>query len=225
MRDVLARCDELRLETGGYFDARAASPSTVDPSGLVKGWSIDRAASILEAAGTANFAIYAGGDIIVRGGALPETHWRIGIQHPLVGDRVSSVIALRDSAIATSGEYARGEHVIDPHTRRPPTGLLSVTIIGPVLATADAYATAAFAMGRTGLGWLATLPAKGYEASAVTSDEVVHSTARFPGAASVERARGLDGRRVGEGRVPGETGARPSPNQLSWRAPAPVRAA
>ena len=32
----------------------------------------------------------------------------------------------------------RGEHVIDPHTRRPPIGVLSVTITGPDLATADA---------------------------------------------------------------------------------------
>ena len=42
---VLARCEELRAETGGYFDARAAGPHALDPSGLVKGWSVDRAAA------------------------------------------------------------------------------------------------------------------------------------------------------------------------------------
>jgi FAD:protein FMN transferase len=33
---ALARCDELRAETHGYFDVRATSPERVDPSGLVK---------------------------------------------------------------------------------------------------------------------------------------------------------------------------------------------
>ena len=48
VRAVLERCDELRVETGGYFDAHADGP--LDPSGLVKGWSVDEAAAILEAA-------------------------------------------------------------------------------------------------------------------------------------------------------------------------------
>src|SRR3712207_4960481 len=41
VREVLARCERLREETGGYFDARARGP--LDPSGLVKGWAVDRA--------------------------------------------------------------------------------------------------------------------------------------------------------------------------------------
>ena len=53
VRAVLARCEELREESGGYFDARAASPDALDPSGLVKGWSVDRAAGILEQGGVA----------------------------------------------------------------------------------------------------------------------------------------------------------------------------
>ena len=63
---------------------------------------------------------------------------------------VAAVVEANDLAVATSGAYARGEHVLDPHTRRPPDGVLSVTITGPELATADAYATAAFAMGAAG---------------------------------------------------------------------------
>ena len=54
---------------------------------------------------------------------------------------------LREGAVATSGAYERGAHIVDPHTGRPPRGVLSVTVVGPDLATADAYATAAFAMG------------------------------------------------------------------------------
>jgi thiamine biosynthesis lipoprotein len=84
------------------------------------------------------------------------------------------VLEVSDLAVATSGEYERGRHVLDPHTGRPPEGLLSVTIVGPDLATADAYATAAFAMGAAGPEWTATLD--GYDALCITADHRVLST-------------------------------------------------
>jgi FAD:protein FMN transferase len=179
VQEVLARCEELRRETNGYFDVCAARPDIVDPSGLVKGWSVDRAASIADAAGWANYAVNAGGDIRLRGGALPASVWRIGIQHPSDRARVAGVAAGDDLAVATSGAYARGAHVFDPHTRRPPADVLSVTITGPDLATADAYATAAFAMGANGPAWTARLPA-GYEALTLLDDGRSLRTPRFP---------------------------------------------
>lgn len=59
--------------------------------------------------------------------------------------------------------------MLDPHNGRPPQGLLSVTTAGPVLATADAYATAAFAMGARGPGWAPQFD--GYETMAILADE------------------------------------------------------
>lgn len=174
---VLARCEELRIETHGFFDARAVSPDRVDPSGLVKGWAVDRAAALLDEAGARNYAVNAAGDIRLRGGALPDACWRVGIQHPRIVDRIAKLLEVSDLAIATSGAYARGEHVLDPHTRRPPEGVLSVTVTGPDLATADAYATAAFAMGADGPAWTSTLP--GYEAMTILEDDRVLSTAGF----------------------------------------------
>jgi thiamine biosynthesis lipoprotein len=178
VRQVLDRCEELRHETKGYFDAHPASASELDPSGLVKGWSVDRAAAILDEAGLRNYCVNAGGDMLVRGRAIPDDVWRVGIQHPLELDKVAKVVVSNDLAVATSGAYARGEHVIDPHTRRPPEGVLSVTITGPVLATADAYATAAFAMGLDGPKWTARL--RGYDAMTILADETVLSTPGFP---------------------------------------------
>jgi FAD:protein FMN transferase len=178
VREVLDRCEELRHETNGYFDARPLSKAVLDPSGLVKGWSVDRAAAILDEAGLRNYCVNAGGDMIVRGRAIPDGVWRVGIQHPLERDQVAKVVIAGDLAVATSGAYARGDHVIDPHTRRPPEGVLSVTITGPVLATADAYATAAFAMGIDGPKWTARL--RGYEAMTILADETVLSTPGFP---------------------------------------------
>jgi thiamine biosynthesis lipoprotein len=178
VREVLARCSELREETRGYFDVRAASPAVADPSGLVKGWSVDRVAQLLSRLGARNFAVNAGGDVIVRGHGLPDDCWRVGVQHPTMDDKLAAVVLASDLAIATSGAYARGDHVVDPHTRRPATGVLSVTITGPELATADAYATAAFAMGTRGPAWTARL--RGYEAMTILGDERVLSTPRFP---------------------------------------------
>ena len=179
VREILARCDELRAETGGFFDVRAATASRIDPSGLVKGWAVDRVAAMLTAAGLRNYAVNAGGDVIVRGRGVPDEVWRVGIQHPTIGDRVAKVVVARDLAIATSGAYARGDHVVNPHTREPSRDVLSVTITGPVLATADAYATAAFAMGAAGPAWTARL--RGYEAMTITADGRVLSTPGFPG--------------------------------------------
>ena len=178
VRSVLARCDELREETGGFFDARYASLLQVDPSGLVKGWAVDRGGELLERDGIRNYSINAGGDIRMRGAALPEPAWRTGIQHPEHPDLVAAVVESNDLALATSGAYVRGDHIVDPHSGRPPAGLLSVTIAGPDLATADAYATAAFAMGEAGVGWTATL--RPYESYVILADERSFATPGFP---------------------------------------------
>ena len=68
--------------------------------------------------------------------------------------------------------------MLDPHSHRAPEGVLSVTIVGPELATADAYATAAFAMGAAGPRWTAGLG--GYEAMTILADERVLKTPGFP---------------------------------------------
>jgi FAD:protein FMN transferase len=178
VRRVLARCDELREATAGYFDARYESLTTVDPSGLVKGWSVDRGGVLLEEGGIANYSINAGGDIRTRGSALPDSAWRTGIQHPTEPDRIAAIVEANDLAIATSGAYLRGEHIVDPRSGRPPSGLLSVTITGEDLATADAYATAAYAMGEAGAAWTAGLHP--YEALTLLVDGTSLATPGFP---------------------------------------------
>ncbi len=177
VHEVLERCAAAKEATNGYFDAEAGG--TLDPSGLVKGWSVDRAAAILERAGARNYAVNAAGDIRLSGRAVPEWSWRVGIQHPTERDAVVKVIETRDLAVATSGEYARGAHVVDPHTGGRPEGVISVTVTGPELATADAYATAAFAMGaQRAIHWTARLR-DGYEAMTILADGRMLSTPGF----------------------------------------------
>jgi thiamine biosynthesis lipoprotein len=181
VRWVLGRCEELRVETRGFFDMRYGG--ALDPSGLVKGWAVEQASALLSARGLRDHAVSAGGDIVLRGGALPDAHWTVGIQHPLARDAVAAVVEASDLAVATSGTYARGEHVLDPHTGTAPAGILSVTITGPDLGTADAYATAAFAMGKDALHWVARLR-NGYEGMLILAEGRVLSTPAFPSAST-----------------------------------------
>jgi thiamine biosynthesis lipoprotein len=172
VRDVLGRCERLRVDTGGAFDIRFHPGAPPDPSGLVKGWAIERAGARLAAAGARDFCLDAGGDVLVRGGP-----WRIGIRHPRRRDRLAAVLALRDGAVATSGAYERGAHILDPRSGRSPSGVLAVTVVGQDLGTADAYATAAFALGADGPAWTAGLA--GYEAMTIVPGDRVRSTLGF----------------------------------------------
>jgi thiamine biosynthesis lipoprotein len=167
VRSVLWRCERLRRRTGGAFDVGFAGPP--DPTGLVKGWAAERAAAGLAAAGLRDFCLDAGGDVVARGGP-----WRVGIRHPHARDRLCGALVLGDGAVATSGAYERGAHIRDPRTGRAPAGVESVTVTGPDLGTADAFATAAFALGTDGPAFTAGL--RGYEAMTVLAGGRVLTT-------------------------------------------------
>jgi FAD:protein FMN transferase len=125
-----------------------------------------------------DFCINAGGDIVVRGEPSPGRPWRIGIRHPDLADKLATVVVgAGPLAIATSATYERGQHIIDPRSGRPATSLASVTVVGPDLTFADAYATAVFVMGIDGVRWLAEHD--GYGVFAVTPDGMVHITSIF----------------------------------------------
>lgn len=176
MRRVLDACERLRASTGGYFDVYATG--RLDPSGYVKGWSVEVAAQRLSAAGAVNYCVNAGGDIRLRGAGPDGQGWRIGITHPWERHKVAWVVCGTDLAIATSGTYERGLHVIDPLRGQPADLLCSVTVCGQDLATTDAYATAAMAMGAHGIDWLGTL--RDYESAVITKNRQAYRSAGFP---------------------------------------------
>jgi thiamine biosynthesis lipoprotein len=178
LQEVLDACADLWAETDGYFDAYAGGQ--LDPSGYVKGWSDEVASARLAAAGSTRHCVNAGGDVRVRGRNADDAPWRVGVRHPWEADKLSWVLAVSDGAVATSGRYERGDHVLNPRSGEPARGLRSVTVVGPDLALADAYATTALAMGELGLSWLADLAERGYESAAVTDDGRAFQTARLP---------------------------------------------
>lgn len=179
LRAVLQMCADARVVSDGYFDIRShRTDGLLDPSGLVKGWSVEGAAHLLETAGARDYCINAAGDILLRGNAQPGTPWRIGIRNPWDPRTIAAILSADDLAIATSGAYERGEHVIVPHTGRPPDGIASMTVVGPSLTWADAWATAAYAMGVRGVEWVAR-ELDGYEACAISTDRQLVFSAGF----------------------------------------------
>jgi thiamine biosynthesis lipoprotein len=154
LRQILALAEQLREESGGAFDVRGpGARNGFDPSGIVKGWAVEAAAWILDDAGARNYAVNAGGDVIVRGEPEPGEPWRIGVRHPTDARAVARVLELRGGAVATSGTYERGDHIWRQGDEAT-DAWLSLTVVGPSLTFADAYATAGFAMGRHGLAWV-----------------------------------------------------------------------
>lgn len=186
VQTVLELCRRVSRLSHGAFDATFATDPRVeqrpgfgpiDPSGLVKGWALERAAALLHAGGVNNFSINAGGDVLTRGRPSPSAQWRVGIQHPTEPHKVAAVIAGTDLAVATSGRYERGDHIIDPRTGAPATDLVAVTVVSQDLAFADGFATAALVLGHDGMDWLAEQPDT--EAMAITNSGDMVLTAGF----------------------------------------------
>lgn len=166
VRSVLDLCERYQRDTGGWFSAWIGG--RLDPSGLVKSWAMDRACAILERHGARNYFVDVGGDVAARGHSGAGQPWRVGIRHPIERSRVVRVVLATDLAVATSGTYERGAHVVDPATGRPAAEVLSITVAGSDIVEADVHATAALAMGRRGLELIERLP--GYEAYAIFPD-------------------------------------------------------
>jgi len=153
VRAVLDACARLKAESGGAFDAYRAG--RLDPSGYVKGWAGDLAADVLRAAGARNFMLNIGGDIVCSGERAPGEPWRIGVRHPDEPAKVMLVLAVRDGAVATSGLYERGEHVVDGRNGHAAREWRSMTVVAADLTTADSLATTALARGADGARWAA----------------------------------------------------------------------
>lgn len=122
--------------------------------GIAKGYAVDRAAAVLEAAGFHDFMIFGGGQVLVRG-LRDGRRWRVGIQHPR-SDAYIGFLELTDCSIATSGDYehsfldedgVRWHHIIDLRTGLPAREMSSVTIIAPTGLLADGFDTGCFVMG------------------------------------------------------------------------------
>jgi thiamine biosynthesis lipoprotein len=134
MDEVLELCATASNISEGFFDPWRM-PGGFDPTGLVKGWAAERALSIVSRAGITAALVNAGGDICV----LPGRTYQVGIRHPLTTNALCAVVPTA-SAIATSGIYERGDHLIHPFGGE--VAAVSATVTCGRLSIADALATA-----------------------------------------------------------------------------------
>lgn len=154
---VLTNCEIVRDLTGGVFDPWSLADG-VDPSGYVKGWAADVVADLFVSRGYPNVNINAAGDITCRGFQAPGEAWVIGIRHPDHAFEIIQTVSVLNQACATSGEYERGPHILDPRTGERHVALRSATVVGPDGGMADALATALLIRGRDGVEWFKSMP-------------------------------------------------------------------
>lgn len=129
----LERRDRCLLQPGGL---------ALDLSGIAKGYAVDAVADLLGGLGIAHALVEIGGELVGRGIRPDGDPWWVDLEDPpgLALPRLR--IALHGIAVATSGDYRRGAHSIDPRTGRSATGIRSVSVIHRTAMLADAWATA-----------------------------------------------------------------------------------
>lgn len=159
----------------------------IDLGGIAKGHAVDSAVRILRAHGIRHGSVSAGGDSRILGDRLGRP-WIVGIRHPDDANRVIARIPLEDAAISTSGDYeryfdeggVRYHHIIDPRTGKSPTGVRSVTVIGPDATLTEGLTKSLFVLGpERGLALIDALD--GVDAVIVRSDgRVLYSKGLAP---------------------------------------------
>ncbi len=158
--------NELRQSVGAQHvllqtdtrQVKRAKPVYIDLSAVAKGYGVDKLAELLLEKGYNDFLVEIGGEIRVSGTNKHAKPWRIGIETPVASleKLVQKAVSLSNTSIATSGDYRnffelegqRYSHTIDPRTGYPVQhNLVSVTVLDPLCARADALATAFNVMG------------------------------------------------------------------------------
>ena len=124
--------------------------------GIGKGYALDRAGEFLTEAGLTDWLMHGGfSSLLARGEHQHQGGWPVGIRNPLFPDRTLGTILLKDQALSTSGSGVQSfrlggkkyGHILDPRSGWPVEGLLSVTVLAPTAAEADALSTAFFVLG------------------------------------------------------------------------------
>ena len=131
---------------------------TFDPTGYVKGWSVENAARrhlapLLEH--EVAVGINAGGDMQLFTAPDSDWRWNVGIADPRRPGQVIATLEVRNGAVATSGSAERGSHIIDPRTGEPAHGVVSASVVDDSLTRADLWATAAVVAGFEDRSWVA----------------------------------------------------------------------
>jgi len=142
---VLARALEVDRDGSVPRVRLDRSEAAVDLGGIAKGHAVDLAARVLRERGLFHALVNAGGDLVAMGVDGAGEPWRVGVRAPDDATEIVEVLEVRDAAVATSGTYLQGPHLLDPRTGAPVrTATRSLTVQAPTCMDADAAATALF---------------------------------------------------------------------------------
>ncbi|KKC25981.1 thiamine biosynthesis protein ApbE [Sphingomonas sp. SRS2] len=133
-----------------HEDGRLVQPGglALDLSGIAKGHAVDAVADCLAGQGIAHALVEIGGELAGRGVRPDGEPWWVDLENPPGITLPPLRIALHGLAVATSGDYRRGAHTIDPRSgRSAANGLRSVSVIHRSAMLADAWATALTVLG------------------------------------------------------------------------------
>lgn len=153
---LIEQARQIEAQTGGAFSLRPDGKD-IDLSGIAKGYAVDRVVELLQTKfGVMECLVDIGGEVRAVGNGPTGDGWRVGLYVPTDAAGLKApVLHLRDTSVATSGAYFKGEHIIDPATGEPVVNaLLSASVIHTRNTTADALATALYVMGpERGMKW------------------------------------------------------------------------
>jgi thiamine biosynthesis lipoprotein len=144
---------------GGWWDVelegqrvRLGKDVRLDLGGVAKGWTVDRAAESVAAAGLPWAVVSAGGDLRIVG-RPPVGGLAVGVEDPADPSCHIAELRLDDGAMATSSvltrSWGQGLHqIIDPRTSLPAsTGVVQATVWAPTCAEAEIRSTWAMLAG------------------------------------------------------------------------------
>ena len=171
-----AQLDEVRSSVGGQLvelnpaerTIRFRKPGVkINLGSIGKGYALDVCGEHLLARGMTDFLLHGGqSSVLAVGSPTMETNsplsqrergveWEVGLADPRQPGRRLAVVKLRDRALGTSGgqfqsfrhQGRRFGHILDPRSGWPAEGVLSVTVVAPTAALADALSTAFYVLG------------------------------------------------------------------------------
>lgn len=159
---VLKACDHWTTNSRGAFNVRPSSadsalpawsfdagsgkasylakPGEITVDALAKGYIIDRAVEKATGAGINRILLNIGGDLRASGEQEEIVHIA-DPRHDAENAPALVSVTLKNQSMATSGDYRRGKHIIDPRTHQPAEQVASASVIAADATTADALAT------------------------------------------------------------------------------------
>ncbi|WP_303700619.1 FAD:protein FMN transferase [Flexistipes sinusarabici] len=138
------------------FDKTSLSKKTelkIDMGAYAKGYIVDKGIEFLKSEGIKSAMINAGGDLYALGNKK-NRKWHIAIKNPDNKTKFLSIIALKNKAVATSGNYERyfeknGKrytHIFDSTTLQTANNYKSISVIADTVERSDGLATVYYLM-------------------------------------------------------------------------------